>query len=132
MLNQIMTKKVVTVESSESVRRAIQVMVEKDIGNVVVVQRGRPIGIFTERDIMRMVAQGKDALEAKIDAVMSSRPLISAAPDLNPLEALLIMHRNKIRRLPVVENGRLVGIVTEKDLVHWVINMTYARSAPPL
>jgi len=132
MLSQVMTKNVVTVESTESVRRAIQIMVEKDIGNVVVVQRNRPIGIFTERDIMRMVAQGKDALEAKIDAVMSSRPLISAAPDLNPLEALLIMHRNKIRRLPVVENGRLVGIVTEKDLVHWVINMTYARSAPPL
>lgn len=127
-----MTKNVVTVESSESVRRAIQLMVKKDIGNVVVVQRSRPIGIFTERDIMKLSAQGREGLEAKIGAFMSSRPLISAAPDLNPLEALLIMHRNKIRRLPVVENGRLVGIVTEKDLVHWVINTTYAPSASPL
>lgn len=132
MLSQVMTKKVVTVESCESVRRAIQIMVEKDIGNVVVVQKSRPIGIFTERDLMKLCAQGKDALEAKIGSVMSSRPLISAAPDPNPLEALLIMHRNKIRRLPVVENGRLVGIVTEKDLVHWVINMTCAPSAPHL
>ncbi len=130
-LESLMSKNVVTIESSATVRKAIQAMVEKDIGNVVVIERGKPVGILTERDVMKLSAQGKDVLTTRVCDVMSGRPLITVTPEINALEALLIMHRNKIRRLPVTQSGKLLGIITENDLVHWVIEAAYAPSSPP-
>jgi CBS domain-containing protein len=130
-IEQLMTRNVVTLESSEPVRKAIREMVQKDIGNVVVVERGKPVGILTERDVMKLSAEGKDVLTTRVSDVMSGRPLITVTPEINALEALLIMHRNKIRRLPVTQSGKLLGIVTENDLVHWVIEAAYAPSSPP-
>jgi len=126
-----MSKNVVTIESSATVRKAIQAMVEKDIGNVVVIERGRPVGILTERDVLKLSAEGKDVLTTRVSDVMSGRPLITVTPEINALEALLIMHRNKIRRLPVTTGAKLLGIVTENDLVHLVIEAAYAPSSPP-
>ena len=130
-IEQLMTRNVVTLESSEPVRKAIREMVQKDIGNVVVVERGKPVGILTERDVMKLSAEGKDVLTTRVSDVMSGRPLITVTPEINALEALLIMHRNKIRRLPATQSGKLLGIVTENDLVHWVIEAAYAPSSPP-
>src|SRR3990170_607681 len=95
-IEQLMTRNVVTIESSEPVRKAIQTMVEKDIGNVVVTKGGKPVGILTERDVMKLSAEGKDVLTTRVSDVMSGRPLITVTPEINALEALLIMHRNKI------------------------------------
>ena len=130
-IESLMSKNVVTIESSATVRKAIQAMVEKDIGNVVVIERGRPVGILTERDVLKLSAEGKDVLTTRVSDVMSGRPLITVTPEINALEALLIMHRNKIRRLPVTTGAKLLGIVTENDLVHWVIEAAYAPSSPP-
>lgn len=129
-LDQLMTKKVVTVESSDSVKKALQIMVEKDIGNVIVVEKGKPVGVLTERDTIRKCVQGKDILGTKVEDLMSS-PLTTAPPKMNAFEALETMRKNKIRRLPVVENGKLLGIVTEKDLIYWVIKVGYAPYPPP-
>lgn len=130
ILDQLMTKKVVTVETSDPVKKALQLMVEKDIGNVIVVEEGKTVGILTERDVMRKCVQGKDVLEAKVGSVMSS-PLITATPKMEAFEAMEKMRKNKIRRLPIVENGKLLGVVTERDLIYWVIKTGYAPFPPP-
>lgn len=130
-IGSLMSKNVVTIESSATVRKAIQAMVERDIGNVVVIERGKPVGTLTERDVMKLSAEGKDVLTTRVCDVMSGRPLITVTPEINALEALLIMHRNKIRRLPVTMGGKLLGIVTENDLVRLVIEAAYAPSSPP-
>jgi len=129
-LDQLMAKKVVTVEVGDPVKKALQMMVDKDIGNVVVVEKGKPVGIVTERDTIRKCIQGKDILNGKVGDIMSS-PLITASPKMTGFEALETMRKNNIRRLPVVEDGKLLGIVTEKDLIYWVIKIGYAPYSPP-
>jgi CBS domain-containing protein len=129
-IDQLMTKKVVTVETSDPMKKALQLMMERDIGNVIVTEKGKPVGILTERDAIRKCVQGKDILGANAGDLMSS-PLKTAPPKTKAFEALEIMHKNKIRRLPIVENGKLLGIVTEKDLIYWVIRIGYAPYPPP-
>ena len=69
-------------------------------------------------------------MNLKIADVMS-KPLITASPKTNAFEALETLRKNKIRSLPVVVDGKLVGIVTEKDLTYWVIKVGYAPNPPP-
>jgi len=130
LLGQIMTRNVQTVAPSDSLKDALEKMLSKDIGNVVVVEKDVPVGIVTERDILRRVAKGEDVSKLLVREIMSS-PVITATPENNGIEAVDIMHRNNIRRLPVVDRGRLVGIVTQKDLIYWVLRVAYAPYPPP-
>ena len=94
-LEKLMSKPVVTIESSEPVKKALRIMIDKDIGNVVVVEKGKPVGILTERDVIRKCADGKDVVNLKIADVMS-KPLITASPKTNAFEALETLRKNKI------------------------------------
>ncbi|MBS7658525.1 MAG: CBS domain-containing protein [Candidatus Bathyarchaeia archaeon] len=129
-VSQIMSKNVITVDSSEKVLRALQIMAEKGIGSVIVIENGKPVGIITERDIAKKLVQDKSTLDKKVKDVMS-KPLITVSPDTGIFEALQIMRKNNIRRLPVVSAGKLEGIVTEKDLLYWVLKVAYAPYPPP-
>ena len=130
ILEGIMSKPVVTVEYFEPVKKAMHAMIDKDIGNVVVVEKGNPVGILTERDIIRKLAGGKEVVNLKVGDIMS-KPLITASPKTKNFEALEMLQKNKIRRLPVVLDGKLVGIGTDKDLTYWVIKVGYAPNPPP-
>jgi len=129
LLGQIMTRNVQTVAPSDPLKDALEKMLSKDIGNVVVVEKDAPVGIVTERDILRRVAMGEDVSKLLVREIMSS-PVITATPENNGIEAVDIMHRNNIRRLPVVDGGKLVGIVTQKDLIYWVLRVAYAPYPP--
>jgi len=129
LLGQIMTRNVQTVAPSDPLKDALEKMLSKDIGNVVVVENEVPVGIVTERDILRRVAMGEDVSKLLVREIMSS-PVITATPENNGIEAVDIMHRNNIRRLPVVDGGKLVGIVTQKDLIYWVLRVAYAPYPP--
>jgi len=129
LLGQIMTRNVQTVAPSDPLKDALEKMLSKDIGNVVAVENDVPVGIVTERDILRRVAKGEDVSKLLVREIMSS-PVITATPENNGIEAVDIMHRNNIRRLPVVDRGRLVGIVTQKDLIYWVLRVAYAPYPP--
>ncbi|MBS7655095.1 CBS domain-containing protein [Candidatus Bathyarchaeota archaeon] len=129
-VSQIMSKNVITVDASEKVLKALQIMAEKGIGSVLIVKNGKPVGILTERDIAKKLVANKETLDKKTEDVMS-KPLITVSPDTGIFEALQLMRKNNIRRLPVVKNGKLEGIITEKDLLYWVLRVAYAPYPPP-
>lgn len=129
-IRQIMSKTVQTTEKSKSVRSALEMMIKHDIGSVVVVDGSKVVGIITERDIMRNIGSETNYLGRTCEEVCS-KPVISIGPDSESWEAFEIMLRNKIRRLPVLdENQRLAGIVTERDLFRWVVRVVYEPNVP--
>jgi len=115
---EVIEDQVLTViEPSVTVRSAAQKMAEKNIGAVAVVERGKLAGIFSERDIMaRVVAKGLNPDDTLVDAVMS-KELLVAAPEDELDHALQKMYSIHARHLPVVENGKLVGMVSIRDLL---------------
>jgi CBS domain-containing protein len=129
-VKQIMSKTVRTIKKSKSVRGAIDTMIKHNIGSVVVVDDSKVVGIITERDVMRNIRRGTNYLDRKCGDVCS-KPVISIGPNAESWEAFEIMLRNKIRRLPVLdENQRLAGIVTERDLFKWVLRVIYEPNVP--
>lgn len=128
-LGSIMSIKVATIRSALLLKDALKKMVKRNIGCVVVVDRGKPVGIVTERDISRQVAKGPKTLGIQVKRVMSS-PLISVTPTTRNQEAMEMMLKHGIRRLPIMDRGRLVGIVTDRDLLRWVVKITYEGHTP--
>lgn len=91
-------------------------MREKKIGNVIVAEVNHPIGILTESDILKkVVCEAKNPQDVTVEDVMSS-PIIVTDPYITLQEALKIMGKCNIRRLPVIENNKLVGIITQRDI----------------
>jgi CBS domain-containing protein len=129
LLSQIMTSKVVTVDITERVEEALRLMVKFDIGSVIIVDKQKPVGIITERDITRAALRGDSLLKLPTRSLMS-RPLQTATPDMEIWRTFEVMLKLGVRRLPVVENSRLVGIVTEKDLTRWVLRIFYEPNLP--
>jgi CBS domain-containing protein len=115
-VKDIMTKDVVTIDVDKSVFEAAQLMSEKSLGCLIVVIKGYPVGIITERDIVRRIVAKRVSLDAKLTDVMT-KTLITVDPDTSLREAARIMSKNKIRRLPVLKSNQLVGIVVASDFV---------------
>jgi CBS domain-containing protein len=130
VVGMIMSRTVVTISASQSVRAAVAEMTKHDIGSVVVVKKGAPIGIITERDVMKQLAgrSGRD-LEQTSES-LASKPLITVSPETEIWKAFMVMLRKKIRRLPVMDGRRMVGIVTERDLFKWVVGVLYEPNIP--
>jgi CBS domain-containing protein len=116
-LEKIMVKNVVTVKANVTVKRAVEVMNEHEIGCLVVVNSGKPIGIVTERDMLkRIIHELRKPEKTKVIDVMS-KPLIAATPKMRADDAAKLMFEQKIKKLPVVEDERLVGLVTLTDVI---------------
>ena len=114
-IRDVMTPNPRSVSPSDSIQNAAAIMRDEDAGAVPVVDNGRAVGIVTDRDIVvRVVAEGGQLNRPVRDIV--SRSLVSATPDMSTREAADLMSEHQIRRLPVVENDRLVGIVSIGDL----------------
>ena len=112
-----MIEKVVTTVPTASVKQAAELMNIHEIGCVVVVDHERPLGILTERDMLRWIVCGSKQPKATKVASLMSKPLITASPDMRAGDAAKLMFERNIKKLPVVENGRLVGLVTLTDLL---------------
>lgn len=109
---------VVTIPETRSVLDAIGVLVRYNIGALVVTERERPTGIFTERDVLRLAARSPTALGTiQVGGVMTRYPM-TATPDDELHEMMDVMTESKIRHLPVVEDDELVGIVSIGDLLN--------------
>ena len=114
-IREVMTPNPRSVSPNDSIQNAACIMRDEDAGAVPVVDNGRAIGIVTDRDIVvRVVAEGGQ-LNGPIRDIVTSA-LVSATPDMSTREAAELMSEHQIRRLPVVENERLVGIVSIGDL----------------
>lgn len=101
---------------------AIQLLADKNIGALLVMEGDQLVGMFSERDYTRKVAlKGKQSRETKVREVVSS-PVISVTPEHTVEEGLRLMTEHRIRHLPVLSGNRVVGIVSIGDLVNWVIS----------
>jgi len=129
-LSEIMTRRVVTVDISERVEEAVRLMVKFDIGSVVVTDKDKPVGIITERDVTRAALRGDSLLRLPVRSLMS-RPLQTGTADMEIWLTFETMLKLGVRRLPIVENDKLLGIVSEKDLTRWVLRVFYEPNLPP-
>jgi CBS domain-containing protein len=116
-IKDVMTSNPCTIDADKSVAYAAKMMREEDVGIAPIVEAERLVGMLTDRDIaIRVVAEGKDPEQVKAKDVASSK-LITVNPQQDLDEALRIMAKHQVRRLPVVEEGgRLVGIVAQADI----------------
>jgi CBS domain-containing protein len=118
-----MTKGVLTVDEEKTIFEAAELMSQKEVGDVVVLKGEIPRGIVTERDFVRRVVAKKTPLDAKISDVMS-KPLITISPEASLKEAARKMVNRGIRRLPVVEQHKLVGIIVVSDFARHLSKKT--------
>jgi CBS domain-containing protein len=120
---------VLSVGSQERVSDAVAMFAEKRIGAVPVIDDGRVVGIFSERDVVYSIAKvGAAALDAKIADVMTA-PAMTVDPDTAVMSGLSLMTRRRIRHLPVVQDGSVVGFISIGDLVKYRIDRIEAEAA---
>ncbi|MBD7912748.1 MULTISPECIES: CBS domain-containing protein [Clostridium] len=116
LVKDIMSKDVVSLDSKDSIERAAQMMKQFDVGSIPVCNEKRLVGIITDRDItLNSVASGKNPTEQQISDVMTSH-LITGNPNMDVQDVAKIMSREQIRRLPIVENNSLVGMISLGDI----------------
>jgi len=115
-----MAFKVVTVSPDDPVRLAIARMLEETVGSVAVCEGEKLVGIFTERDVLRLAGEGPDFAEIKVGDVMT-RQLVTLAPDDDILDAARLMGERKIRHLPVLEGENLLGMVGIREVVRALV-----------
>jgi CBS domain-containing protein len=118
MLGKICTKPVVTASTQMTVEQAARVMRAKNVGALVVVNAGRPVGMLTDRDVaVEVVAKGLDPDTVRVGDVMHKKP-VTILEDLGVFDAAKAFARTGVRRLPVVtKSGALVGVIAVDDLI---------------
>ena len=122
----------ITIGGEASIKEAAEIMLEHNIGSIVVTENGKPIGIVTKSDLLsRVLVECRDPRECKAREIMSS-PLISVKQDTPILEAMRIIKNRKIRRLLVSDGEKIVGIVSETDMVRAVTLTSIAQFSPLL
>ncbi|MCV0391928.1 MAG: CBS domain-containing protein [Nitrosopumilus sp.] len=115
-VNQVMSKNVLTVDKSTSIQEAAEKMHKSNVGCVVVTDDLKPVGIVTERDFVTKVAAEGRPLFTEISEVMSS-PLITIDQEETIWEASEMMKQKTIHKLPVLEDEKIIGIITTTDIV---------------
>lgn len=113
---EIMTNASVTESGSDSLRSAADTMWRQQTGSLLVMDGDELVGIITERDVMKAVAQGRDADTTPVSDVMT-KDVLTISPDTSSHEAARHMAARWIRHLPVLDGGRVVGVVSQRDLV---------------
>ena len=115
-VHQLMTKKAATISRDNNVVEAAKIMRETGCGSIIVVEGESPVGILTETDLLKkVVADGRNLYETSVGEVMTENPIVQH-PNDNIAETSRRMGLAKIRRMPVVEDGKLKGIISTTDL----------------
>lgn len=136
-VSDVMIKEVITIDENATVKEAAEIMNKFEIGCLIAVRKGKAMGIITERDLLkRVVAEARDANKTKVKEVMSS-PLVVVEPNMDLEEAVKLMFQMKIKKLPVIEGKRLVGLVSLTDIARFqpqmikILKQLAARQTPP-
>ncbi|MDR3552486.1 MAG: CBS domain-containing protein [Clostridia bacterium] len=127
-VSEIMTTRIVSVEPGASVKDAALLMNRNNIGSVPVVESGNVRGILTDRDIvLRCVSEGRDASALRVSDICSTGA-VSVKPGQSVSEAMQVMSTEQVRRLPVIDNGKLVGVVSLADVARERSGMELAQA----
>jgi len=127
-VEDVMVKTVITLEANATVREAVAIMNERDISCVVMVHDGSPIGIITESDMLkRVLLEAKDPAKTKASQIMTA-PIIHGEPQMSVQDAVKLMVQKKIKKLPILEQERLVGLITLTDLVRSIAYLEHIFS----
>lgn len=106
----------------DTVYRALEILAEKNIGVLLVMEGQRVVGIFSERDYARkVILQGKSSAEMKVGEIMSKNVLY-ASPGDSVEKCMAIITENKIRHLPIMQDGKLLGMITSGDIINHIIS----------
>jgi len=115
-VKEIMVEKVVSIQAEATVKDAVDLMNRHDIGCLIVDKDGTVEGIITERDVLkRVVSESKDVSLTKVSEVMS-KPLIVGGPTMYIEDAVKLMLKKNIKKLPITEGGQVIGIITLSDV----------------
>ena len=118
-VRDVMVREVITVDENSTVKEAVDIMNEFQIGSLIVLEKGKAIGIVTERDFLRrVIGEGKDAKNTRVGEIMTT-PLVVVEPSTDLEEAVKLMFQRKIKKLAVVDAKKLVGIVTLTDIARF-------------
>ena len=122
LVKEIMSNSVVSVDSSVSATDAAKMMEDSGVGAIVVLENGTPLGIVTDRDFAIKIAAHSYPLDTPIRRMMSS-PLISIDPNSDLLTASDLMSSRNVRKLPVIDDDQIVGIILSGDLVKYFASL---------
>jgi len=125
---QVKGAEVISVAPDQTVADAVALLAERRIGAVPVIAGGEVVGVFSERDVIYGLAQGESVLGRTVGEAMTT-PAVTVAPGDAVLGALSLMTRRRLRHLPVVEDGRVVGLVSIGDLVKYRIDRIEAEAS---
>ncbi len=130
-VRQIMERNVAAIGSHQPVSQAIEKMIQASVWSLLVERQGLPVGVITDRDILRRcAATGHYPDKVKVEEIMSC-PIITIEPDARAGEALKIMIEKNVRRLYVVEGGKIIGRVTQTKLSENLLEVMTALSSIP-
>jgi CBS domain-containing protein len=115
-----MGSRIVSVDPDETVQVAIARMLEENVGSVAVCEEGRLVGIFTERDVLRLAGDGGAFHDVRVSEVMT-RGLVAVPPDTDVLEAARLMAERQIRHLPILQGEHLLGVVGIRDVMRRLV-----------
>ncbi len=122
LVKEIMSNSVVSVDSSVAATDAAKMMEDSGVGAIAVLENGSPVGIVTDRDFAIKIAAHSYPLDTPIRRMMSS-PLISIDPNSDLWTASDLMSSRNVRKLPVIDDDRIVGIITSSDLVKYFASL---------
>jgi CBS domain-containing protein len=115
-VHEIMVRNVITAKLTANLTEIARLMRKNRIGSVIIVKDQRPVGILTESDFIKLVARGTDMKSAVAEDFMN-RNVVTCDPSITVIDALVVMRSERIRHLPVVKKGRLVGVISIRDLI---------------
>jgi CBS domain-containing protein len=125
----VMSLRVVSVTPDESVQLAIARMLEENVGSVAVCERHQLVGIFTERDVLRLAGEAGALGELKVGDVMTRSP-VTVSPDDDALAAAKLMGERRIRHLPVVQDGMVLGVLGIRDVMRSLVERLWREHDP--
>jgi CBS domain-containing protein len=123
-VTDVMNLKLVSVQPDESAQVAVVRMLESGVGSVLVCEDNRLLGIFTERDVLRLAGDASDLAHVRVGDVMT-RDVLSLGPDDDVLAAARLMGEKRIRHVPVVEGGNVIGVIGIRDVMRSLVELIW-------
>lgn len=116
-VGDLMTRDFVSCSPETDAIVAIKKMCKNRVGSVVVKENNKLVGIMTERDVLVALTKRKNLEKVKVKEIMTSKKLVTISPRRDVYDAVILMKKKEIRRLPVIEKGKIIGLITIRDII---------------